>query len=135
MITYQTNREFPIYGDRSTLLGNYIIYMRVDSLCMRESDVNVMGYYYYIKDGSITILDNFNLSYTWDMIEYVENGMNLISETNLKEAVLKRITDFSKLRLMIEDGVNYSTVLGDWMKDGVLYVSSPTTIVQTNSNI
>jgi len=115
MIQKQTKSQFPILDKRNKVIGNYIIYLKVEDISFNESNVNVNGYYYYInEDSSIYMLDRFNRNLLWEQIENVELSLQPLDTISLKEAMNQRIGEFTDIQLMLESGENYGTTYEDW---------------------
>jgi hypothetical protein len=123
MITIKTNKPFNILDISYNVIDNKDIYLTIENLYMDRNDITARGYYYYKKpetvDGveveTIYNLRPVNTIMSWDMVAYVEeNQLPPIDASQLKDAVLERVLQFTVIQLTIEDGENFGTTLQDW---------------------
>lgn len=123
MITIKTNKPFNILDISYNVIDSKDIYLTIENLYMDSNNITAKGYYYYKKTETIdeieveTIIklrDTTTLM-NWDMVAYVE-GTQLppIDTSQLKDAVLERILQFTVIQLTMEDGQNFGTTIGDW---------------------
>jgi hypothetical protein len=123
MITIKTNKPFNILDISYNVIDNTPIYLTIENLYMDRNGVTARGYYYYKK---IETIDSINVEtvvklrpistpMSWDMVTYVE-GTQLppISASQLKDAVLERVMQFTVIQLTMEDGQNFGTHVEDW---------------------
>lgn len=123
MITIKTNKPFNILDISYNVIDNKDIYLTIESLYMNRNDITARGYYYYKKTETVDEVEVetiYNLRpittiMSWDMVAYVEeNQLPPIDASQLKDAVLERVLQFTVIQLTIEDGENFGTTLEDW---------------------
>ena len=123
MITIKTNKPFDILDISYNVIDNKDIYLTIENLYMDRNDITAKGYYYHKKTEIqeeveveiITKLRNITTLMSWDMVSYVE-GTQLppISSSQLKDAVLGRVLQFTIIQLTMESGQNFKTTIDDW---------------------
>lgn len=123
MITIKTNKPFNILDISYNVIDNTPIYLTIENLYMDRNGVTARGYYYYKKIETIDEVDvetvvklrNITTPMSWDMVTYVEgNQLPPISASQLKDAVLERVMQFTVIQLTMEDGQNFGTHVEDW---------------------
>lgn len=123
MITIKTNKPFNILDISYNVIDSKDIYLTIENLYMDRNDVIAKGYYYHkkieiideVEVEVVTKLRNVTTPMSWDMVSYVE-GTQLppIGSSQLKEAVLERVLQFTVIKLTMEDGQNFGTTISDW---------------------
>jgi hypothetical protein len=90
---------------------------------MDINSVTAKGYYYYKKIETIDSVDvetviklrNITTIMSWEMVGYVEETqLPPISSSELLNAVLERVIQFTVIQLTIESGQNFGTTIEDW---------------------
>jgi hypothetical protein len=123
MITIKTNKPFSILDISYNVIDNTPIYLTIENLYMDRNGVTARGYYYYKKIETIDSVDvetvvkliNITTPMSWDMVTYVEgNQLPPIGASQLKEAVLERVMQFTVIQLTMENGQNFGTHVEDW---------------------
>ena len=123
MLTIKTNKPFNILDISYNVIDNKDIYLTIENLYMDINSVIAKGYYYYKKteviDGNdvetVIKLRNITTIMSWGMVGYVEETqLPPISSSELLNAVLERVMQFTVIQLTIEDGQNFGTHIGDW---------------------
>jgi hypothetical protein len=123
MITIKTNKNFDILDISYNVINTTLIYLTIENLYMDRNTVTAKGYYYYkttetideVEVETVTKLRNITTPMSWDMVSYVE-GTQLppISSSQLKDAVLERVMQFTIIQLTMENGQNFGTTIEDW---------------------
>ncbi len=114
MITLKTKTAFPVRDNRGKLIGNFIIFLKVDSVLSNEANVTVKGYYFTNEDNQINVLSTFDELLTWEQIAFAENNLEPIASLNLKSVLQQRVYEFTMIQLMMESGENFETTPNDW---------------------
>lgn len=116
MKTYKTRNAVTINDKRNQPIGDYILHMRIESITILEDYVRVSGFYYYIDNlGKLKQLDVIDFFRTWDTIAMGETLLEPITGLNFKDAIERRLNEFTHLQLVQEAGSNYGTTVGDWI--------------------
>lgn len=123
MITIKTNKPFNILDISYNVIDSKDIYLTIENLYMDRNNIIAKGYYYHkkieiideVEVEVVTKLRNITTPMSWDMVSYVE-GTQLppIGSSQLKEAVLERVLQFTVIKLTMEDGQNFGTTIADW---------------------
>ena len=123
MITIKTNKPFNILDISYNVIDNKDIYLTIENLYMDRNTVTAKGYYYYkttetideIEVETVIKLRNITTPMSWDMVAYAEeNQLPPIDASQLKDAVLERVLQFTVIQLTMEDGQNFGTTIEDW---------------------
>ena len=123
MITIKTKKPFNILDISYNVIDNKDIYLTIENLYMNRNDITARGYYYYkttetvdeVEVETIYTLRPINTIMSWDMVAYVEeNQLPPIDASQLKDAVLERVLQFTVIQLTMEDGQNFGTTIEDW---------------------
>ena len=123
MITIKTNKPFNILDISYNVIDSEDIYLTVENLYMDINSVTARGYYYYYKteviDGNnvetVIQLRPITTIMSWEMVGYVEETqLPPISSSELLNAVLERVMQFTVIQLTIESGQNFGTTIEDW---------------------
>ena len=126
MLTINTNKVKPIYNDRFKLIGEYVIYLTLQSLEMDANNVVASGYYYYIVEneeiieGEVLVTQNIvklkdtKTTMLWDTVIAIETILSPITATTLKNSVLQRMKEFTILKLTEKSVDNFGTIIEDW---------------------
>lgn len=114
MITLKTKTVFPVRDERGKIKGNFIIYLKVDSLLFNEANVSVKGYYFTIENDVVIVLSPFDELLTWENIALAESNLEPIASMSLKTALTQRVHEFTMIQLMLESGENFETTPNDW---------------------
>lgn len=123
MLTIKTNKPFNILDISYNVIDNTPIYLTIENLYIDRNSVTAKGYYYYKKTEiieeveveTVVKLRNITTPMSWDMVAYVEeNQLPPIDASQLKDAVLERVLQFTVIQLTMEDGQNFGTTIEDW---------------------
>jgi hypothetical protein len=123
MITIKTNKPFNILDISYNVINSTLIYLTIENLYMDRNTVTAKGYYYYkttetideIEVETVIKLRNITTPMSWDMVAYVEGAqLPPIDSSQLKDAVLERVLQFTIIQLNIENGQNFKTTIEDW---------------------
>lgn len=123
MLTIKTNKPFNILDISYNVIDNTPIYLTIENLYMDRNSITAKGYYYYkkietveeVEVETVIKLRNITTPMSWDMVTYVE-GTQLppINSSQLKDAVLERVMQFTVIQLTMENGQNFGTQIEDW---------------------
>ncbi len=123
MLTIKTNKPFNILDISYNVIDSKDIYLTIENLYMDRNSVIAKGYYYYKKTEiieeveveTVVKLRNITTPMSWDMVAYAEeNQLPPIDASQLKDAVLERVLQFTVIQLTMEDGQNFGTTIEDW---------------------
>jgi hypothetical protein len=123
MLTIKTNKPFNILDISYNVIDNTLIYLTIENLYMDRNSITAKGYYYYkkietieeVEVETVVKLRNITTIMSWDMVSYVEGAqLPPIDSTQLLNAVLERVMQFTVIQLTMEDGQNFGTHIEDW---------------------
>lgn len=123
MLTIKTNKPFNILDISYNVIDNTPIYLTIENLYMDRNSITAKGYYYYkkietieeVEVETVVKLRNITTIMSWDMMSYVEGAqLPPINSSQLLNAVLERVMQFTVIQLTMEDGQNFGTHIEDW---------------------
>ncbi len=123
MLTIKTNKPFNILDISYNVIDNTPIYLTIENLYMDRNSITAKGYYYYkkietieeVEVETVVKLRNITTIMSWDMVSYVEGAqLPPINSSQLLNAVLERVIQFTVIQLTMEDGQNFGTHIEDW---------------------
>ncbi len=123
MLTIKTNKPFNILDISYNVIDNTPIYLTIENLYMDRNSITTKGYYYYkkietieeVEVETVVKLRNITTIMSWDMVSYVEGAqLPPINSSQLLNAVLERVIQFTVIQLTMEDGQNFGTHIEDW---------------------
>lgn len=123
MLTIKTNKPFNILDISYNVIDNTPMYLTIENLYMDRNSITAKGYYYYkkietveeVEVETVIKLRNITTIMSWDMVSYVEGAqLPPIDSSQLLNAVLERVIQFTVIQLTMEDGQNFGTHIEDW---------------------
>lgn len=117
MITLKTTTQFSVPFGRTC--RTEFIYLTIERLEIDNNNVTPIGYYYFIDElEMVQKLDDISRHpILWEDVNSLESSLlpSLGSNSNLKNNLIQRLTEFTMLKLESEEDTNYGTLAIDFV--------------------